>query len=127
MPAAGAIPLADKVHDGDRWIARARLGLPTASHDQIFADAPNLSHGGQTAAGRSVAAFDIAPRSAICGSDFGPEEVVVRVDGMAIAAVQGWFELDLRWVIGPTSRREESQPWSDVPTGSVGSRPRGRW
>lgn len=36
--------LADKIHDGDRWIASAaiRLGLPLVSSDQIFLDAPGL-------------------------------------------------------------------------------------
>ena len=37
--------LADKIHDGDRWIASAaiRLGLPLVSNDQIFRDAPGLN------------------------------------------------------------------------------------
>lgn len=36
--------LADKAHHGDRWIAATaiRLGLPLASHDGIFVDAPGL-------------------------------------------------------------------------------------
>ena len=38
-------PLADKVHDGDRWIAATgpRLRLPVASHDRIFSGVPGLS------------------------------------------------------------------------------------
>ena len=37
--------LADKVHDGDRWIAATgpRLRLPVASHDRIFSGVPGLS------------------------------------------------------------------------------------
>jgi len=36
--------LADKVHDGDRWIAATaiRLGLPLVSHDGMFVGAPGL-------------------------------------------------------------------------------------
>jgi len=36
--------LADKVHDGDRWIAATaiRLGLPLVSHDGVFVGAPGL-------------------------------------------------------------------------------------
>jgi predicted nucleic acid-binding protein len=36
--------LADKVHDGDRWVAAAalRLKVPLASHDGVFALAPRL-------------------------------------------------------------------------------------
>jgi len=36
--------LADKSHEGDRWIAATsiRLGLPLVSHDGVFAAAPGL-------------------------------------------------------------------------------------
>jgi predicted nucleic acid-binding protein len=36
--------LADKLHDGDRWIATAamRLGVPLVSHDGLFDGAPGL-------------------------------------------------------------------------------------
>jgi len=36
--------LGDKLHDGDRWIAATaiRLGVPLASHDQLFNGAPGL-------------------------------------------------------------------------------------
>jgi predicted nucleic acid-binding protein len=36
--------LADKVHDGDRWIAATaiRLGVPLVSHDGVFVGAPDL-------------------------------------------------------------------------------------
>lgn len=36
--------LAEKVHDGDRWIAAAaiRLGVSLVSHDRIFAHVPDL-------------------------------------------------------------------------------------
>ena len=36
--------LADKTHDGDRWIAATaiRLGLPLVSDDGVFVDAPGL-------------------------------------------------------------------------------------
>jgi len=37
--------LADKVHDGDRWIGATaiRLGCPLVSHDGVFKDAPGLT------------------------------------------------------------------------------------
>ena len=37
--------LADKLHDGDRWIAAAalRLGCPLVSHDRLFNDTPGLT------------------------------------------------------------------------------------
>jgi predicted nucleic acid-binding protein len=37
-------PLADKFHDGDRWIAATaiRLGCPLVSHDGIFRQTPGL-------------------------------------------------------------------------------------
>ncbi|HUR17901.1 MAG TPA: hypothetical protein VMZ51_03060 [Acidimicrobiales bacterium] len=36
--------LADKIHDGDRWVAAAaiRLGVPLVSHDGVFEGAPRL-------------------------------------------------------------------------------------
>jgi len=36
--------LADKLHDGDRWIAAAatRLGAPLVCHDGLFDGAPGL-------------------------------------------------------------------------------------
>jgi predicted nucleic acid-binding protein len=36
--------LGDKLHDGDRWIAATaiRLGVPLASHDELFKNAPGL-------------------------------------------------------------------------------------
>jgi predicted nucleic acid-binding protein len=36
--------LAEKIHNGDRWIAATAIGLgvPLVSHDGIFAEAPNL-------------------------------------------------------------------------------------
>jgi predicted nucleic acid-binding protein len=37
--------LADKVHDGDRWIASAalRLNCPLVSHDKLFKNTPGLT------------------------------------------------------------------------------------
>ena len=37
--------LADKLHDGDRWIAAAalRLGCPLVSHDRLFNNTPGLT------------------------------------------------------------------------------------
>lgn len=36
--------LAQKVHDGDRWVAASalRLGVPLVSHDDVFVGAPSL-------------------------------------------------------------------------------------
>ncbi|HEX9547107.1 MAG TPA: PIN domain-containing protein [Acidimicrobiales bacterium] len=36
--------LADKIHDGDRWVAAAaiRLGIPLVSHDGVFDRTPGL-------------------------------------------------------------------------------------
>jgi predicted nucleic acid-binding protein len=37
--------LADKLHDGDRWIAAAalRLGCPLVSHDRLFSNTPGFT------------------------------------------------------------------------------------
>lgn len=37
--------MADKVHDGDRWIGASavRLGCPVVSHDGVFKDVPGLT------------------------------------------------------------------------------------